>query len=156
MKFIEATVTHTFRAPAERVFDAWLQPPCVRQWLGAALRAHGLSGDIRRVEIDARVGGKFVFSDMRNGEEAVHWGTYLEIQRPRKIAFGWFTSEADEKEGSSLVTLTIEPQATGCIATIVHRMNAEYAQYVGQTERGWSGMLRQVDALTTPTPAAAG
>ena len=44
----------------------------------------GLAGDMKRVEIDARVGGKFYFSDMRDGTEARHWGTYLELDRPRE------------------------------------------------------------------------
>lgn len=147
MRIVEARVEHTLNVPAERVFDAWLQPDYVRQWMSAALRAHGLAGDIRRVEIDARVGGNFVFSDMRDGQEAVHWGTYLEIQRPRRIVFGWFTSQEAEKEGSSIVTLTIQPQGDGCRATIVHRMNEEYAEYLERTERGWGGMLKQIGVL---------
>ena len=147
MQYIEAKVTHTFRASAERVFDAWLQPEFVHRWMSSALRSHGLSGEIRRIEIDPRVGGKFVFSDMRDGKEAVHWGTYLTIERPRKLVFHWFTSIEDEKEGSSLVTLTIEPQRQGCVATIVHRMNASYAEYLERTERGWGRMLEHVDFL---------
>src|SRR5262245_4916210 len=67
---IEARVSHQFKTTAERVYDAWLNPEQVRQWLAASLRSFGLAGDIRRVEIDARVGGKFFFSDMRDGQEA--------------------------------------------------------------------------------------
>jgi uncharacterized protein YndB with AHSA1/START domain len=75
----------------------------------------------------------------------VHWGTYLTIERPRKLVFNWFTSIEDEKEGSSLVTLTIEPQGSGCTAMIVHRMNAKYAEYVERTERGWGRMLEHIE-----------
>ena len=145
MQYVEARVTHTFRASAERVFDAWLQPDFVRVWLSSALKSHGLSGEIRRVEIDARVGGKFVFSDMRDGKETVHWGTYLAIDRPRKLQFNWFTSIEDEKEGSSVVTLTIEPSGSGCVATIVHRMSAKYAEYVERTANGWGRMLEHIE-----------
>ncbi len=86
------------------------------RWLGT-----GLAGDIKRVEIDARVGGKFFFSDMRDGTEARHWGTYLELDRPRKIVFTWIVDESEEADPSK-VTLTIEPDPDGCIATIVHEM----------------------------------
>jgi hypothetical protein len=42
--------------------------------MAAALQSFGLSGDMRRVEIAPRVGGRFTFSDMREEGEAVHWG----------------------------------------------------------------------------------
>lgn len=57
------------------------------------------------------------------------------------------TSQEDEKEGSSIVTLSIQPQGNGCRAKIVHRMNEKYAQYIERTERGWGGMLKQIGVL---------
>lgn len=141
---VEAYVNQTFKASPERVFDAWLDPEFVAQWMSAALKQLGLSGDIRRVEIDARVGGQFTFSDMRDAGEAVHWGTYLEIDRPRKLVFTWFTSDEQEQEDSSVVTLTIEPDGDGCAATIVHSMNVKNAEFVPQCEKGWGHMLGQI------------
>ena len=114
--------------------------------MAAALRSFGLAGDIRQIEIDARVGGKFLFTDMRDGTEARHWGTYLELDRPRKIVFTWIVAEADEADPSK-VTLTIEPRAGGCTATIVHEMDAKWVEFVSRTEDGWGRMLGQVDAL---------
>ncbi|MBL0939498.1 MAG: SRPBCC domain-containing protein [Gemmatimonadaceae bacterium] len=139
---IEARTVHEFRASAERVFDAWLDPAKVRSWV--AQPVGGPVTDVRRIEIDARVGGKFTFSDMRADGEAVHWGYYREIDRPRKLVFTWFTSEEEERENNSVVTLTIEPLASGCRATIVHSMDVRWAEWVPQTEKGWSLMLRQI------------
>ena len=62
---IEAKVEHRFNSSAEQLYDAWLNPKQVRLWLGKSLTSMGLSGQVRRVEIDATVGGKFTFSDMR-------------------------------------------------------------------------------------------
>jgi uncharacterized protein YndB with AHSA1/START domain len=141
---VEATVTHVFKASAERVFDAWLDPIKVRSWSGQSIP--GMPGfDVRRVDIDPRVGGRFTFSDMRQEGEAVHWGYYLEIDRPRKLVFTWFTSEDEEKENNSIVTLTIEPLAEGCRATIVHSMDGRWADWVKQTEMGWAFMLQQIE-----------
>ena len=42
--------------------------------MASALKGFGLPGEIRRIEIDPRVGGKFCFSDQRGGMEAVHRG----------------------------------------------------------------------------------
>lgn len=145
---VEATVSHRFTASAERVFDAWLDPAMARVWMQQPFPGLGRL-DVRRVEIDARVGGRFTFSDMRAEGEAVHWGYYREIDRPRRLVFTWFTADEDEQADSSVVTLTITPLADGCEATIVHRMDAKWAAYVAQTEQGWGGMLRQIDAAFT-------
>jgi uncharacterized protein YndB with AHSA1/START domain len=110
-----------------------------------ALKSLGLAGDIKRVEIDARVGGKFFFSDIRDGTEARHWGTYLELDRPRKIVFTWIVDESEEADPSR-VTLTIEPDPDGCIATIVHEMDAQWLDYISRTESGWSRMLEGVES----------
>jgi uncharacterized protein YndB with AHSA1/START domain len=143
---IEARTTHHFKAAAERVYDAWLNPEQVRVWMAAALKSFGLAGDIRRVEIDARVGGRFFFSDMRDGTEQRHWGTYLELDRPRKIAFTWIVDESEEADPST-VTLTIEPESDGCTATIVHEMDGKWVDYVSRTESGWARMLQEVEQL---------
>ncbi len=147
-KTIEARVSHRFSASPERVFDAWLDANRVREWMALPFSAlGGRPVDVRRVEIDARVGGRFTFSDMREAGEAAHWGTYLEIDRPRRLVFTWFTSTEDEQENNSVVTLTIEPDGDGCVATIVHRMDARWAEYLSQAEQGWSGMLSQIAAM---------
>jgi uncharacterized protein YndB with AHSA1/START domain len=143
---IQARVNHRFKVAAERVYDAWLNPEQVRVWLAAATRGLGLAGDIRHVEIDARVGGRFLFSDMRDGQEARHWGTYLQLDRPRTIVFTWIVDE-NEEANPSTVTLTIEPEPEGCTATIVHEMDAKWADYLSQTESGWARMLHAVDRL---------
>jgi len=69
---IDARVSHRFKATAEQVYDAWLDPERVRLWMAAALKSFGLAGDIQHIEIDARAGGKFRFSDMRDGTVARH------------------------------------------------------------------------------------
>ena len=105
--------------------------------------------DVRTVEIDARVGGRFTFSDMREAGEAIHWGFYQEIDRPRRLVFTWFTSPEEAEENNSVVTLTIEPADDGCVATIVHSMDAQWAEYLKQTENGWHSLLSQVDSFLT-------
>ncbi len=142
---VEARVSHRFKASADRVYDAWLDPAQVRVWMAASLRTFGLSGEIRRVEIDPKIGGKFFFSDMRGETEARHWGTYLELDRPRKIVFTWIIDESGEAD-PSVVTLTIEPETEGCTATIVHAMDAQWIDYVSRTEDGWGRMFKQIDA----------
>lgn len=136
------------RATPEQVYDAWLHPAKVTTWMAAALRASGLPGEIRRVESDARVGGKFVFSDFRGDEEACHWGTYLELDRPRKIVFTWIVDKSEEANPST-VTIAIEPTAaSGCTVSVVHEMDSAWRDYVDRTAEGWMRMLRAIDQLS--------
>jgi uncharacterized protein YndB with AHSA1/START domain len=139
-----AKVTHRFSASPERVYDAWLDPAKLRAWMSAALKGFGLSGDMQRVEIDARVGGKFFFSDMREAGEAKHWGTYRVLDRPRTSEFTWIVDASQEDE-PSIVTITIEPDGTGSFVTIVHAKI--FASYVERVEGGWANMLRNIDVL---------
>jgi len=149
---IEARVTHRFKASPERVFDAWIRPDSARRWLKAALMEMGLAGDIRRVEVDPRVGGAFFFSDQRGDEEARHWGRYLEVDRPRRLAFTWITDPSEESKLST-VTVTIKPDGDGCVATLVHEMDAAWAEYRSRTEQSWSRMLGAIAHLAeTPDP----
>lgn len=141
---VDATTVHEFTAPAEDVFDAWLDPITMRAWSSRPLPGMPMT-DVRRVEIDAQVGGRFTFSDMREDGEAVHWGTYRTIDRPRALVFTWFTSEEEERENASIVTLTLEPLASGCRATMTHTMAAEWAEWIPQVANAWNLMLRQID-----------
>jgi len=142
----EAKVVHRFKASAERVYESWLDPDTVRVWLRAALKASGLSGDLRTIEIDARVGGRFVFSDMREAGEARHWGTYLVLERPQRIVFTWITDESEEADPSK-VTILIERDGQGCVVTLSHEMDPQWAEYVSRTERGWGRMLQAIEDM---------
>lgn len=136
----------TPRDPAA-LFDAWLDPAQVRQWMSVALQRAGLAGDLRRVEIDAQIGGRFFFSDQRDGIEARHWGRYVEIQRPHRLVFTWITDESEEAD-PSLVTLEISPAR----ATITHEMDEAWRDYLPRVEAAWRRMLQAIAELNAPQP----
>lgn len=146
MSTIQVEVTHRFAAPPETVMDAWLEPNKVRAWFGAAVQRMGLAGDVARIEIDPRVGGAFLFSDMRGGVEACHWGTYLELERPNRMVFTWNTDESDEDDPIR-IELTLEPDGEGCVATLVTEMDSKWTSHIALTRGGWGRMLAATEAL---------
>ena len=92
------SVTRRFDATPEQVFDAWLDPKLAAKFLFATA-----TGEIVKVEIDAKVGGGFLIVDKRpEVGEASHYGTYVEIDRPRRLVFD-FTVEAGmiDREGGA-------------------------------------------------------
>ena len=145
-ELVQAKVSHQFKsATAFDVYDAWLNEADVREWMADALSTLGLAGELKRIEIDARIGGAFFFSDMRDGEEARHWGTYRALERPHLIEFTWITSEKDERNDTSVVHIEITPKSAGCAVELIHSLSAEYAAYIPQTETGWSTMLQAIE-----------
>jgi uncharacterized protein YndB with AHSA1/START domain len=136
----EPTVVHVTRrlvAAPERVFDAWLDPALLGQWMfGIALP----DDQIVRLSVDPRVGGRFSFVVRRKGQEIDHVGTYQEIDRPRKLAFTW--GVAGHSEGDySVVTIEIAPLNSGCELTLTHAMDAKWVAYAERTHAGWTKMI---------------
>jgi uncharacterized protein YndB with AHSA1/START domain len=146
---IRVCVKHRFSASPERVFDAWLDPEKASKFFFATA-----TGQIVRVEIDARVGGGFTVVDRRNGEDVAHTGTYLELTRPSRIAFS-FSVEKYSAEVSR-VTIDIAPLDAGCEVTITHELDAKYADFAPRTSEGWACMLELAAQLVMEPPASCG
>jgi uncharacterized protein YndB with AHSA1/START domain len=125
-------VTRGFTASAERVFDAWLNPQTAGKWLFATP-----TGQMVRVEIDARAGGKFNFTDRRDGVDVEHVGEYLEIDRPRRLVFTFMVPKYSQI--STRVTIEIVPVGTGCELTLTH--DGVLPEWQSQTESGWTKLL---------------
>ncbi|MEJ2086280.1 MAG: SRPBCC family protein, partial [Acidobacteriota bacterium] len=118
-------------ASAECVFDAWLDPEKAGRFLFATA-----DGEMVRVEIDARVGGRYSIVDRRDGQDVEHVGEYLEIERPRRLVFTlqvpFYSEEVDR------VTVQIEPTDGGCDLTLIHETAPRWADAAVE---GWSGIL---------------
>jgi uncharacterized protein YndB with AHSA1/START domain len=134
-------VSRRYRFSPERVFDAFLDTRMVGTWMfGPALRDE----EIVRLELDPRVGGSFSFLVRRQGEEIDHVGTYLEIDRPRRLVFTWAIKAPVTDD--SRVTVDIEPTSDGCEVTLTHELHPAWADYAKRTEEGWTTMLRALDS----------
>jgi uncharacterized protein YndB with AHSA1/START domain len=141
-------VTHRFKVPAERVFDAWLTPTLAARFFFATG-----TGNIMRCEIEPVVGGSFTVTDRRphsDGDESVfdaeHRGTYIEIDRPRRLVFDF--SVPPFADDPTRVAIDIAPVGTAaCELTLTHDMgDSRYAHaYETQTRNGWIKMLATLD-----------
>ncbi len=130
-------VSHRFDAAPERVFDAWLDPARAGRWLFATA-----DGEMQRVQIDARVGGRYAIVERRPNGDAAHFGRYLEIDRPRRLVFT-LAMEEDADQGDR-ITVEIVADGSGSVLTLTHEMAAEHAEYAGPAESGWTMALAAV------------
>lgn len=137
---VVVAVTRRFAAPAESVFDAFLSPEAAAQFMFATA-----NGKMVKAEIDARIGGRFNFTDRRDGEDVAHTGEYLEIDRPRKLVFTLQVEKYSQQ--TDKVTIEIQSLQQGCELKLTHEMGPNWADAKGQVKEGWASILEQVAAV---------
>src|SRR5262245_55874075 len=99
-------------APADELFDAWLDPTRLAKWMrpGETTRA--------TIEIDPRVGGELeVVMHMPTGA-VTHTGTYEVIDRPHRLAFSWKSPAAGSE--NSRVAIEFKPAGRGTEVMLTH------------------------------------
>ncbi|PPJ42566.1 MULTISPECIES: SRPBCC family protein [unclassified Pseudoxanthomonas] len=140
---IDITVQRRFSAPAERVFDAWLTPRLLGQWMfGPGVRDE----KVLRLDVDPRVGGRFSMLVERDGTRIDHVGEYLVIDRPHRLSFTWGIAGQSDQDGSR-VDIVISPVPTGCVLHLAHTLPRAWADYARRTQQGWAHMLEALHAL---------
>lgn len=135
-KPIILTVSRRFDAPAETVFDAWLDPDFARKfWFKTP------DGVMQTCEIDARVGGKFLIVEKRGDQRAEHFGRFDVLDRPNKLVFSFAT---DRDEPLTQVTIDIAKDGQGCMLTLSHELSPEGADFADRARHGWSTILESL------------
>lgn len=145
-----ACVERHFRQSPERVFDAFLDPERAGRFLFATP-----TGQMVKVEIDPRVGGRFCFVERRGGEDSEHTGEYLELERPRRLVFSF--AVANYSADADRVVIDIEPARDGgCKLTLRHELAPEWAAVRPRAQRGWASILdRAAQVLGDSAPGRA-
>jgi two-component system cell cycle response regulator DivK len=130
----EVRVTRRFKAPAESVFDAWLDERTIGEWLFATP-----DGEMVRVEIDPRVGGRFEIVERRGGEEVLHTGAYEVVERPARLVF---TLQLPlYSPNSERVGLDIVPAGEECELTLTQSVAPDAPASPERIGRGWESIL---------------
>jgi len=132
-----------FKAPRERVYNAFLDPDAYAKWLPPA----GFTGKVYKME--ARVGGKYrmSFTTLDKKESHAFGGTYLELKPNEKIVHtDLFETEAPEMKGEMRVTITFKDVPGGTEVTIVHD---GIPKVIGakNAKLGWNSSLHNLAAL---------
>jgi uncharacterized protein YndB with AHSA1/START domain len=108
------TITRIFDAPRARVFQAFIDPEQLMQWMGP--RSH----PIFEMRADIRPGGAWRFGLRAVDGDEVLWqsGTYREIVPNRKLAFTFAWDPSPRGLGpETLVEITFEDQGAKTLMT---------------------------------------
>lgn len=142
---VDIRVEKTFRHPRDRVFDAFVDPTRVGDWL-----FHTPEGVMERVDYDPAPGGGFAIVERRGDQLARHFGKFVQVDRPERIVFDFRTDEDGEW---TRVTVIFEVEGEGCRVVLTHDLAAEWAAYQARTVQGWTTIL---DGLEVAVEAGAG
>ncbi len=98
----EFTLTITLPAKAETIYKAWLSTKGHSAMTGSAAK------------VDGRAGGAFTAWD------GYIWGTFLELEKNKKIVQAWRTSEFPEEAEDSHVEVIFEEENGQTTLTLIH------------------------------------
>lgn len=103
-----------FRAPAERLYRAFLDPDAMAKWLPP----HGFTGRVHH--LDARVGGSYrmSFTNLTTGHSHAFGGEYLELVPNERLVY---TDRFEDPNlpGEMRTSVTLRPVSVGTEADIV-------------------------------------
>src|SRR5512143_1117260 len=104
------------RAPAERVYRAFVDPDAMVKWLPP----HGFTGHVHRM--DAKVGGgyRMSFTNLATGQSHDFGGTYVELAPHERIRY---TDRFEDPKlpGEMAVTVGFRAVAVGTELTVVQK-----------------------------------
>jgi uncharacterized protein YndB with AHSA1/START domain len=124
-------------AVAELVFDQWLDPESLQEWM--------CPRPVRcvAVTVEPRVGGLFRFDVDDSGTSVLITGQFLVIDRPNVLRFTWSNSDWPDPTVASVVEVVLEPmQDDQTLMSIEHTMlpPAEFEAF----DSGWALTVRQL------------
>jgi uncharacterized protein YndB with AHSA1/START domain len=132
------------RAPAERIYKAFIDPDAMAKWLPP----YGFTGKVH--EMDARVGGgyKMSFTNFSTGNSQSFGGTYLELTPYERIRH---TDKFDAAglPGEMEVTIVLKKVSVGTDVDIV-QANIPAAIPPEACYLGWQESLMQLAQLVEP------
>jgi uncharacterized protein YndB with AHSA1/START domain len=126
-------VRRRVRAGAEEIFDLWTKPDLMVRWMSPYPGAVDC-----KASCDLRPGG--AFSLVMSSEESIRdvSGTYVEVDRPRKLVFTWIGPLTNNV--NTLVTVELTPCGDETDLVLTHERLPTPAICEGHT-RGWGNML---------------
>ncbi|MFZ0172755.1 MAG: SRPBCC domain-containing protein [Acidimicrobiales bacterium] len=135
---VVAVVRRVLPASPAVAYEAWLDVEAMAEWMCP------YPARATRIELDARVGGRYVIDIEDEGFELSVAGEYLLLDRPHRLSFTWTSSTWTSGEPDSVVTVEFEPHGDDkTLMTIRHEQLP--ADVVDGHERGWALIAQQLE-----------
>ncbi|WNG88234.1 SRPBCC domain-containing protein [Mycobacterium sp. ITM-2016-00317] len=134
-------VRRVMPAAPEVVFDEWLDPEALMDWM-CPRPARCVA-----VVVEPHVGGRVRFDvDDEDGRLVLITGQFLDIDRPRRLRFTWSHSGWSDPTATSIVDVAFEPHGDGAtLMSIEHSLLPPEA--FDDHDHGWALTADQLVAL---------
>ena len=121
------------KAGAEQIFDLWTKPDLMARWMSP------FPGVVQcKASCDLRPGGTFSLVMTSADASREVSGTYVQIDRPRKLVFTWTGPLTNHV--NTLVTVELNPLGDETDLVLTHERLPTTAICEGHT-RGWGNIL---------------
>jgi uncharacterized protein YndB with AHSA1/START domain len=132
-------VRRTIPASAEVLFDAFLDPIALSDWM----RPGAIRSAVATVE--PYVGGRYEVIMQGESGAIPHSGVYRLIDRPKRLVFTWHSPHTGPNE--TLVTVDFIMASKGTEVVVTHELLPEGAR--PSHSRGWTSGLEHLDETCT-------
>jgi uncharacterized protein YndB with AHSA1/START domain len=139
---LELSITKKIPGSRKTVFEAWLNPEALKEFIRPMKEM-----SVPRVDVDARVGGKFNIVMKVGGEEMPHHGEYKTIDRYNTLAFTWISKHSTVP--GSLVTLTFKEISKNETELTLHHKGFENEKEKNGHFGGWSGIVESLQRFVS-------
>jgi uncharacterized protein YndB with AHSA1/START domain len=135
MNFTDITVNRTIPAPADKIYDVWIDPKSPGgPWHGA-----------ERVIFNPVVDGLYYLAIKHEGRVWPHYGRFTKMERPSVVEFTWMSEGT--KGAESIVTVTLQQRGDQTDVTLRHA-GVPDDELGHQHKEGWTWILNALaDAL---------
>lgn len=133
-------IKRTIPATVDELFDAWLDPDSLAQWMHPGTTARSTA------TVDARVGGAFEVVMHYPGDPRRHHGEYRTIERNKKLVFTWYSDATHHSE--TLVTVEFNAASASTEIVITHERLPNHEAGCSHIE-GWTLALELLGNLLT-------
>jgi uncharacterized protein YndB with AHSA1/START domain len=131
------TVRRVLPAPPAVVYDEWLDPVGMVEWM-CPRPARAV-----KISLEPRVGGLLRIDIEDSGFSLYVAGTFVELDRPRRLRFTWSCSDWADPSVQSLVTVTLEDHGGDeTMMTIEHEQLPP--EEVDSHQHGWGTIAVQL------------
>ena len=147
-------VERDYKAPPEKIFDAWLDPVLVSAWMAPGSIEGG-------AEIEPRKGGRYRITHSSDGKQIGGFDAQIvEMDRPRRLVFAWGFLGPDGERGfvrpdgeraanlDSRLTITLQALPSGTRLLLVHEelddLAAALPDIAELVESGWQNVLEKL------------
>ena len=131
------TVRRVLPAPPDIVYDEWLDPVGMLEWM-CPRPARAV-----KISLEPSVGRPLRIDIEDSGSSLYVTGTFVELDRPRRLRFTWSCSAWADPSVQSLVTVTLEARgADETMMTIEHEQLPP--EEAGSHQHGWGTIAVQL------------